>query len=233
MQNHSEIVKSNEKKFMRIINQFKLFAQQKFNFEFRVEEIDLLAVRKIIAYFFFSNDEIAFLNHYDKMELNTRKGVFIVGPVGCGKTSLLSIIRSMNLNTSNLFDIRSQISIINSKELVLEFAKEGNVCLYNYISDLLDNRPHQGIHLNRIGTLVIDDLGHETPYNYYGNRTDVIEDLLVFRYNGFQKNGLKTHATSNLNSDEIKERYDLRSASRMKEMFNIISFDRKSTDKRN
>jgi DNA replication protein DnaC len=45
-------------------------------------------------------------------------------------------------------------------------------------------------------------------------------------------NGIKTHITTNLNAAEIEERYGERVRSRMREQFNLISFNSSSKDKR-
>ena len=42
-----------------------------------------------------------------------------------------------------------------------------------------------------------------------------------------------THATTNLNAQELEERYGNRVRSRMRQLFNLIAFDKESTDKRN
>jgi hypothetical protein len=43
---------------------------------------------------------------------------------------------------------------------------------------------------------------------------------------------VRTHATTNLNAGELEERYGSRVRSRMRELFNLISFDEKTIDKR-
>ncbi len=65
-------------------------------------------------------------------------------------------------------------------------------------------------------------------------------EILLSRYDIF-KNGKepvlsltkgKTHITTNLNAEELEERYGNRVRSRLREMFNLISFDSSTTDKR-
>jgi hypothetical protein len=52
------------------------------------------------------------------------------------------------------------------------------------------------------------------------------------RYDLFHAFGMVTHLTTNLNSIEIEEKYGLRIRSRMREMFNVISFASVVGDKR-
>lgn len=47
----------------------------------------------------------------------------------------------------------------------------------------------------------------------------------------FQKDP-KTHITTNLNAQELEEKYGERVRSRMRAMFNLFAFDETATDKR-
>ena len=57
-------------------------------------------------------------------------------------------------------------------------------------------------------------------------------EILLSRYDLFQKNKIKTHATTNLNAQELEDRYGNRVRSRMRQLFNLIAFDKESIDKR-
>jgi hypothetical protein len=68
--------------------------------------------------------------------------------------------------------------------------------------------------------------------NFYGNQCSVMAEILLSRYDLFHSFGMITHITTNLNSTEIEEKYGTRVRSRMREMFNLISFDKNAPDKR-
>jgi len=57
-------------------------------------------------------------------------------------------------------------------------------------------------------------------------------EILLSRYELFLNHKVRTHATTNLNAGELEERYGSRVRSRMRELFNLISFDEKTIDKR-
>jgi len=61
-------------------------------------------------------------------------------------------------------------------------------------------------------------------------------EILLSRYDLFTQTGhsqrIKTHITTNLNAEELEKRYGNRVRSRMRTMFNLISFDKNSKDKR-
>jgi hypothetical protein len=46
------------------------------------------------------------------------------------------------------------------------------------------------------------------------------------------KHKTKTHATTNLNAEELQRRYGNRVCSRIRELFNLIVFDERAEDKR-
>lgn len=57
-------------------------------------------------------------------------------------------------------------------------------------------------------------------------------EIILSRYDLFLKRKLRTHATTNLNAQELENRYGNRVRSRMRELFNLIAFDKESSDKR-
>jgi hypothetical protein len=59
-------------------------------------------------------------------------------------------------------------------------------------------------------------------------------EVLLSRYDLFLETNrkVKTHATTNLNAEELEERYGNRVRSRMRELFNLVAFDQNARDKR-
>lgn len=73
-------------------------------------------------------------------------------------------------------------------------------------------------------SLVIDDLGTEPKTNIYGTVTELLVDVIDQRYRDWQKTGVKTYFTSNLNSKELDVRYGRRATDRIAEMCAAIEF---------
>jgi hypothetical protein len=57
-------------------------------------------------------------------------------------------------------------------------------------------------------------------------------EILLSRYDLFVSRKLVTHLTTNLSASEIEVAYGNRIRSRMREMFNLIAFDKQNEDKR-
>lgn len=149
-----------------------------------------------------------------------KKGLFLFGNIGCGKTTMFKLFQR---NVTNDFYVKS------CREVASEYTKYGVDTIEKY-SNLKDVYPHEH-YGQKVQGVCFDDLGSETNKKNFGNEINVMEDIIQNRYD----RGLigKTHLTSNLSADEITEAYGSRVASRMREMFNIISFDEKAPDRRN
>jgi DNA replication protein DnaC len=77
-----------------------------------------------------------------------------------------------------------------------------------------------------------DDLGVEPLGRHFGKDCNVMGEIILSRYELFLSSKIPTHATTNLNAEELEERYGKRVRSRMRQMFNLIAFDKNTKDKR-
>ena len=57
-------------------------------------------------------------------------------------------------------------------------------------------------------------------------------EILLSRYDLFTSKRLQTHITTNLSASEIENFYGKRVRSRMREMFNLIAYNKTIKDKR-
>jgi len=68
--------------------------------------------------------------------------------------------------------------------------------------------------------MCIDDLGTEDIKNHYGNKKNVIGDLIELKY-AKKTTGIYLHGTTNLTAEQLKDFYGSRVTSRMREIFNL------------
>ncbi|WP_228410907.1 AAA family ATPase [Chryseobacterium taklimakanense] len=163
----------------------------------------------------FLNDELV----AEEMGIDLRKGILLSGPIGCGKTTLMKIMRQMPFNRRNY-------SVISSREIVSEFMLNGYEVLETYSRGILRD------HHRHPKNFCFDDLGAETTSKYFGNECNVMAEILLTRYDLYKDQGIITHATTNLTADELEATYGNRLRSRMREMFNLFGYDGTSEDKR-
>jgi hypothetical protein len=132
--------------------------------------------------------------------------------VGCGKTSLMKLLR-------HLVPAQRPYEMIPCRNVSFSFNHLG----YKTIEDYGNSK-----------YFCFDDLGVEPPGRFYGKDLNVMGEVLLSRHELFTetRQKLKTHATTNLNAEELEDRYGNRVRSRMRELFNLVAFEKNSKDKR-
>lgn len=164
---------------------------------------------------YFSND-----NSFEGIfEGSFKKGLMLFGPVGCGKTSLMKMF---SLNSFKPFVVNPVRKISDS------YAEKGSPALYQY-SSLCEVYKHQYFGFDQVGRC-FDDVGTEDLKKNFGNEVNVIQDIL---YKIYDNNLIGSfHITTNLSGDQIEQAYGQRIRSRMREMFNILTFESDAPDRR-
>ncbi|WP_282017720.1 ATP-binding protein [Salegentibacter mishustinae] len=145
-----------------------------------------------------------------KFDLDPTKGILLTGPVGCGKTSFLKLLRY-------LVPHQKEYQVIPCRNIAFAFHHLGFKTIEDY---------------GNSSYLRFDDLGVEPAGRFYGQDCNVMGEILLSRYELFLSHKIRTHATTNLDSDELEERYGSRVKSRMRQLFNLVTFDEKTADKR-
>lgn len=139
---------------------------------------------------------------------NCKVGLMVYGGVGNGKTTLL---RATNDLLSSMYSYRKGWD----ERLAIEYVTA--IDIYN-ITKSDDQSRYKTIKDSDI--LFIDDLGVEPiTAKVWGNEISPITDIIYNRYDRQRC----TIVTSNLSEEALKERYGLRIADRMEEMFDRIN----------
>lgn len=186
--------------------------KETYGMHFTLYKNDLEIIEKLLIYFF---QDIQAMNENG---ISPKKGILLSGPIGCGKTSLMTLIRSL-LPTSQRF------GIISCREVTFDFIKDGYEVIQQYSTKAYNSsrKPY---------TTCFDDLGAESTLKYYGNQCNVMGEILLSRYDHFINSQMLTHATTNLSATELENYYGSRVRSRMREIFNLIAFEANTPDKR-
>lgn len=179
--------------------------------KFKIFESDLPVIYRLIAYYL-KDEEAAF--HYG---IDLEKGIMLAGPVGCGKTSLLSVMKYLT-PTPHKFSVKP------CRDISFEFIKDG----YQVIDRYANGR----LYTSEPKIYCFDDLGVENNLKYYGNECNVMAEVLLSRYDIFISKRLPTHITTNLSASEIEQHYGIRVRSRLRQMMNLIAYDKNTLDKR-
>jgi DNA replication protein DnaC len=178
-----------------------------------LHEQDKYVIYRLLSYFL--KDE-AVASH---LQIDLSKGILLSGPIGTGKTTLMTLMR--------LFEPAQNGFIMKScRDVSFEFIKEGYETIHKYSRHSFIPNTHNP------KTFCFDDLGTENNLKYYGNECNIMAEVLLSRYDLFVSRKLVTHLTTNLSASEIEAAYGNRVRSRMREMFNLVSFETETRDKR-
>lgn len=179
--------------------------------QFKIVEDDHTIIYKLIAYFL-KDEQTCF-----QLNVNLNKGIMLSGPVGCGKTSLMNLMKYLT-PTDNKFYVKP------CREISFEFIQDGYEIIHKYSKGKL--------YSSEAKTICFDDLGTENNLKYFGNECNVMAEILLSRYDLFISKKLITHITTNLSATEIENQYGNRVRSRLRQMINLIAFDKSVKDKR-
>ena len=175
-----------------------------FGKKFRIYDEDRDILLKLCSYFIKDKENC---KSYD---IDMDKGILLSGPVGCGKTSLMKLLR-------HIVPMQRPYEMIPCRNVAFSFNHLG----FKTIEDYGNTKFY-----------CFDDLGVETTGRHFGKDCNVMGEILLSRYDLFLKRKIRTHTTTNLNAQELESRYGIRVRSRMRELFNLIAFDKESLDKR-
>lgn len=198
--------------FIKYLAFIETKGREQYNPNFKIESEDHEIIFKLLVYF--QKDS----KNCEKYNISLKKGLLLSGPVGCGKTTLMNLIK-LTLPIDCRYIVKS------CREVSFEFIQDGYSVIRKYSNLSFNNKDIPK-------TYCFDDLGTESTLKYYGNDCNVMAEILLSRYDLFISRHMLTHITTNLNGDEIESIYGLRVRSRLREQFNLISFNSKARDKR-
>lgn len=191
--------------FQKTLRYIQYLGKKQYGENFIIHRKDVVTLHRLIIYTIHEEEQCK------KHNIDLNKGILLIGPVGSGKTSIMHILRQ--------FLFREDYYLIKSaRDIAFEYQKEGIDTIQKY---------------GKLQTaLCIDDLGVENNTKFYGNECNTIAEIMLHRYDLLINQKIKTHATTNLNAEELEDLYGNRVRSRLRSMFNLISFPKSTLDKR-
>ena len=158
------------------------------------------------------------INHFNS---DDPKGIFLMGPVGTGKSMLLEIFRFY------LKEMQGKTyQITDTYDIVAKYEQSGFEALERFGENKRVN-PHQ-IAIKKPIEYLIDEIGGELDIvpdgmiNYMGTKLAPVPFVLHSRYKLF-KRGYRTHCTSNFDRETLKKVYESRLYDRFNEMFIFLT----------
>lgn len=190
--------------FSKILIYLNVKGKLLFGKDFKIYEDDKPIIFNLSNYF------IRDYENCKREGIDPDKGILLSGPVGCGKTSLMKLLR-------HIVPHRRPYEVIPARNVAFAFNHVG----YKIIEDYGEGHFY-----------CFDDLGVEPVGRHFGKDCNVLGEIILSRHELYLQCKIPTHATTNLNAVELEERYGERVRSRMRQLFNLIAFDVKTIDKR-
>jgi hypothetical protein len=188
---------------------------------FSVEASNKPIIAALLAYFSKNSTEC------QKRGISLQKGLFLSGPVGCGKTSLMRWFARAQP--------RPRFLLVSARKVARQFLEDGYAVIDKYGYQSFRSK-HTGFGRQLLYdqplTYCFDDLGLEPEHRRFGNDCNVMAEIILDRYEQMKQYGMITHMTTNLNAEELEDHYGPRVRSRFKEMFNLLSFPMSAPDRR-
>ncbi len=224
--------------FAEQYQQFVGYAQSRVP-NFTVDATNKPVIAALLAYFLRNGVQC------QKLGLKPQKGLFLMGPIGCGKTTLMQLfdcwlsdsfsLDEQHPNSKQKGSIASRFRVVAARDVARQFLQEGYSVIDRYGAKSYRSK-HLGygpvLQYDQPVTFCFDDLGTESDAKHYGNDCNVMAEVLLDRYDQFIQRGMITHLTTNLNAETLEDIYGNRIRSRLREMCNLICFPPEAKDRR-
>ncbi len=190
------------------INHAKSYLLQLEHKDFIIDDDNSKVINNLFLYFIRSKN--------CKLELN--KGLWIEGSLGIGKSLTMRIFSDFCRIVSKITNFTFVSK--NASQITDIYKENGNLDAFTWNKNGFYKKPIP---------LHIDELGREErPVDYYGTKLNVCQRILEDRYEIWQRFGVPTFITTNLQKDEVISFYESHIQDRVRHMCNVITWKSKN-----
>jgi len=154
-----------------------------FGQKFIIHQQDHEIIYRLLVYFIGDKTET------ERLGLDMEKGILLTGPIGCGKTSLMNLMRFVPPPERNYM-------IKSCRDISFDFIRDGYDVIGRYSRMSFNN------HTPKI--YCFDDLGAEQTLKYFGNECNAMAEILLSRYDFYTSQRMISHVTTNLPQPNLK-----------------------------
>lgn len=192
---------------------FMLYRASKlFEGKFKLDEYNEPVFNLLCHYFSFEEKFVSMAEGMGVNNASLKKAIVLAGNFGTGKTWLMSLFRKNN---------RQVYHIAHAKEVAKAFHIGGEEAVEQYYNKIKNAFQDPAVFFQEYSGLCMEDIGAEDLKNNFGNKTNVIGDIIETRYVN-ECLGEWFHGTTNLTGAQIEQFYGGRVSSRLRENVNFI-----------
>lgn len=187
-------------------------------FEFVIDEFNEEVFHLLLLYFTndpeFNDEEIEYKDG-KKVKLSLNKGIALISSKkGTGKSILMHLFQGNK---------RMPFLCVPTKNISSMYKDKGDSVIREH-SELLHVAPMPCFSYHQRIGICFEDLGNEMPKANWGDKSDVMADILfrIYETNQHTGNFFPYHITSNLSGNDFENRYGDRIRDRMRECWNVI-----------
>lgn len=180
---------------------------------FVVDESNDFLYKMLCYYFGEDQNFVSMALEYGVNNPSLEKGIFLAGNFGTGKTYLMKLFAKNH---------RQCYELASAKDISIMYKEQGESVIEQFyvMTKQAAFEDPSVLYQKNIG-LCIDDLGAEDEKRNYGDKKNVVGDIIEQRY--FRGNcGPLLHMSSNLTSQQLTDYYGGRVVSRLREVMNFI-----------
>lgn len=187
-------------------------AQSMFEGRFILDEFNEPIFDMLCHYFSNGKDFVSLASGLGVANPSLDKGIILAGNFGTGKTWLMSLFRKNN---------RQVYHVEQAKDIAFLYQKNGDEAIERYRVKTVNAFNDPTAFYQKNAGLCMEDIGAEDIKNNFGNKTNVIGDIIEARYvNNLL--GIWFHGTTNLTTAKFEQYYGGRVTSRLREKVNFI-----------
>ncbi|MBC7588872.1 MAG: ATP-binding protein [Chitinophagaceae bacterium] len=142
------------------------------------------------------------------------KGLMVAGGIGTGKTTLM---RLFAVNPKFPF------KVVSCRKIVDDYLDKEVQALSYYSQPFRSSTYYSSLLKSADTGFCYDDLGTERTAVHFGDRVNVMAEIIQNCYEQYNTPKYFTHITTNLTGNEIEQMYGSRVRSRMREQYNLIT----------
>lgn len=187
-------------------------AQTLFGGKFALDEFNEPVFDMLCNYFSSDKAFVSMASGLGVSNPSLDKGIILAGNVGRGKTWLMSLFRKNN---------RQVYHVEQAKDIAFSYQKNGDEAIERHRNKIVNPFNDPNVFYQKNAGLCMEDIGAEDIKNNFGNKTNVIGDIIEARYVN-DLLGIWFHGTTNFTTAQFEDFYGVRITSRLREKVNFI-----------